>query len=122
MALESKNVSCKTDKLAYYFFGRNRGKQKTSRPGAGREAGGLQEHILQHEQHCQHIHQRLDRLALAGGNVQQNVADDAEANALGDGVEQGHGDDGQVCGDGLGQVVQLEADLADGAVLYLIWF
>ena len=77
--------------------------------------GDLQEDILQNEQRSQHIHQGLDGLALACGNVQQHIADDAQGNALGDGVEQGHGDDGQVCGDGLGQVVQLEADLGNGA-------
>ena len=78
-------------------------------------AGGSQEDIFQNEQDCQHIHQGLDGLALACGNIQQHIADNAQGDALGDGVEQGHGDDGQVCGNGLGQVVQVEADLGDGA-------
>ena len=48
----------------------------------------LEEDVLEHEQHSQHIHQRLDLLALAGNHVQHHIGDDAHGNAFGNAVKQ----------------------------------
>lgn len=42
----------------------------------GRRFIFLEEDVLEHEQHSQHIHQRLDLLALAGNHVQHHIGDD----------------------------------------------
>jgi len=74
-----------------------------------------QEDILEDEQHRQDVHQGGDLLGLAGQRIEHHIGDDAQADALGDGVEQRHGDDGNVGRDGFAQVVVVEADLRDRA-------
>ena len=75
----------------------------------------LQENVLQHEQGGQDVHQRGYLLSLAGGGVEDHVGDDTQADALGNGVEQGHCNDGDVGRNCLTEIVVIKADLGDGA-------
>jgi len=73
-----------------------------------------QEDILEDKQHRQDVHQRRDLLGLAGQHIQHHIGDDAQADALGDRIEQRHGDDRNVSRDRLAQVVIVKANLCDG--------
>ena len=73
------------------------------------------EYVLEHKQQGKHIHKGSDLLCLAGDGIKHHIRDDSKADALGDGVEQRHCDDGNVCGDGFAQIVIVESDLGYGA-------
>ena len=75
----------------------------------------LKEYVLENEQYCENVHQGADLLSLAGHYVQHNVGDNAEADAFGDGIEQRHCNNGNVCGNGFAQVIAVEAYLGNGA-------
>ena len=76
---------------------------------------GLQENVLQDEQNSQNIHQRRNLLALAGDQVQDHVGNDAQGDAFGDAVEQGHCQNGQVSRNGLGELVIVKLQLGNAA-------
>ena len=56
-----------------------------------------EEHILEDEQHGEHIHQRADLLllGLAGDHIDDGPGDDADGDTLGDAVSGGHSQNGQ---------------------------
>ena len=64
---------------------------------------GLEEHVLEDEQHGQHVHQRADLLflGLAGDDVDDGPGNDADGDALRDTVSSGHGQNGEEGGDAL---------------------
>ena len=66
----------------------------------------LEEHILEDEQHGEHIHQRADLLllGLAGDHIDDGPGDDADGDALRDAVGSGHSQDGQEGGNALAGV------------------
>ncbi len=64
-------------------------KNNTPRNGSGLFFSPLQQNILQHEQHGQHIHQPADLLGPARQQVQYHVGDDTEGDPFGDAVAKG---------------------------------
>ena len=79
---------------------------KSSRPSDGSflcaiKSSGLEEDVLQDEQHGQHVHERADLLllGLAGDDVDEGPGDDADGDALRDAVSSGHCQNGQEGGD-----------------------
>ena len=77
-----------------------------------RKSRGLEEDVLQDEQHGQHIHERADLLLLgfAGDDVDEGPGDDADGDALRDAVSSGHCQNGQEGGDALAGVVEVDLD------------
>ena len=74
--------------------------------------GGLEEHVLEDEQHGQHVHQRADLLflGLAGDDVDDGLGNDADGDALRDAVGSGHGQNGEEGGNALAGVVEIDLD------------
>src|SRR6187431_2786122 len=60
------------------------------------------------------VHEDVDVAPFAFGELDEAVADEAEADAVGDGVGQGDGQEGEEGGDGVFEVFEIDsADLGD---------
>ena len=60
--------------------------------------GMLQEKILQDEKSCEYIENDVKFLALAAEEADEDIGNDTEGDALGDAVEQRHGNDADISG------------------------
>ena len=68
-----------------------------------------EEDIFPDEEDGQDIHQGTDFFPVSCEGVHDSVSDDAERDAFGDAVCEGHGKDGDICGNGFGWVAEVDA-------------
>ena len=69
----------------------------------------LQEDVLHDEDDGQAVHEEGNLFPFACEQVDDDIRDDAERDAFGDAVAEGHRDDGDVCRDGFAEVVEVDA-------------
>ena len=68
-----------------------------------------EEDIFPDEEDGQDIHQGTDLFPVSCEGVHDSVSDDAKRDAFGDAVCEGHGKDGDICGNGFGWVAEVDA-------------
>ena len=68
-----------------------------------------EEDIFPDEEDGQNIHQGTDLFSVSCEGVHDSVSDDAKRDAFGDAVCEGHGKDGDICGNGFGGVAEVDA-------------
>lgn len=65
----------------------------------------LQEHVLEDEESRKHVHDGRNVVPLAAEEVDEDIGDNTKGNTFGDAVEQRHGKDAEVSGNGGSEVV-----------------
>ena len=68
-----------------------------------------EEDIFPDEEDGQDIHQGTDLFPVSREGVHNSISDDAKRDAFGDAVCEGHGKDGDICGNGFGWVAEVDA-------------
>jgi len=68
-----------------------------------------EEDIFPDEEDGQNIHQGTDLFPVSCEGIHDSVSDDAKRDAFGDAVCEGHGKDGDICGNGFGGVAEVDA-------------
>lgn len=69
----------------------------------------LKEYVLQYEDHREDHHENADLILPSGEDIDQGIGDGAEGNAFCNAVGKGHGDDGEIAGNGFPGIIEFDA-------------
>jgi hypothetical protein len=73
-----------------------------------RRALRLKNDVLDYEQYCKNIHKRLDLLSVLGGEIDNNIGYNTDADTVRDAVGKRHKKECKECGNSLGSIFKID--------------